>query len=419
MLVLLSADEDLNHRWLSTGKGEGEPYYCVFTEPSELLSALDRQTIRHAVLSDRYFDFAAFCDYTESLRERQPDIQISVLLSDRHDRFLNERWMKTCLAKGYFWISPHRTKEMIIQQLHEHVSGSPALTRETCSKLMVFIGSTPNIGTTLVSFGAAVELARETTHRIGYICLNLKSSKLHRYLGNERPAYTLDQLRAELRSQSLTREKLLQTSETLRGVPNLHVLYGNMLREQAEYYRPEDVAHLLKVALSTFEVCVVEVSAYWDNAGTLGGLLEADSKYLVTTRELAHFQEDTNRWLHNLSQSFGMTPGGFDLIVTQADKIGGTAGLGLKDIRRETSMNVLGQVHRHSAVVESMNQGKLLELLLGRHPVKKELSRIASTLIRYHQLNRKPIPVHTSPARRWYGNIRLWLGKGRRTGWEA
>ncbi len=418
MLVLLSADEELNQRWLSYRKGGIERYF-TYSEPHELLEVLDRQSIDHAVLSDRYFDFGSFCDYTESLRERQPNIRISVLLSDRHDRLLNERWMKTCLANGYFWISPHRTKEMIIQQLQEYMSGSPSVVHEPRSKLMVFVGSTPNIGTTLVSFGTAVELARATAHRVGYICLNLKSSKLHRYLGNERPTYTLDQLRAELRSQSLTRDKLLQACESLRGVPNMHVLFGNMLREQAEFYMPEDIAHLLKVARTTFEICIVEVNAYWDNAATLGGLLEADSKYLITTNELTHFQEDTNRWLNNLCHTFGIPPSGFDLIVNQSDRQSGTAVLRLKDIRRETAMNVLGQIHRHPSVVESMNQGKLLELLLGRHPVQKELFRITDAMIRYHQFERKPVQLDRSEGKSWFGNVRFWIEKGRSARWEA
>lgn len=422
MLALLSNDEDLNHRWLSNRKGE-DGRFCAYTEPHELLNASERQAVQHAVLSDRYFDYGTFCEYTENLRERQPNIQISVMLSDHHDRQLNERWMKTCLANGYFWVSPHRTKEMILQQLLEHICSIPAVLRGSGSKMMVFIGSTPNIGTTLISFGTAVELAEQTTHRVGYICLNLKSSKLHRYLGVERPSTTLDHLRAELRSHSLTRERLLQACEPVRGLSNLHVLYGNMLREQAEYFTPEDIAHLLRISRKAFELCIVEVNAYWDNAGTLGGLLEADSKYLVTTKELAHFQEDTNRWLLNLSQTFGLSPAAFDLIVTQTDKQGLNSQLRLKDIRRETGLHLFGQVHRHPAVADYMNQGKLLELFLGRHPIERELHTIAEGIIRYHQLDRKPVESKSnsnpSAVKRLLGSIRLFNGKGRATKWEA
>src|SRR5690606_34102422 len=179
MQAILSTDEELNRRWLTFSK-VGEEAYCAFTEPIELISAMEKQPLGHVVLSDRYFDFSSFCDFTESLRERQPDLRITILLSDRHDRSINERWMKTCLANGYFWVSPHRTKDMIIQQLQDFINGSAAPARADSSKLLVFMGSTPNIGATLIAFGTAVELARGSEHRVGYICLNLKSSKLHR-----------------------------------------------------------------------------------------------------------------------------------------------------------------------------------------------------------------------------------------------
>ncbi|MFK7694429.1 CpaE family protein [Paenibacillus sp. HJGM_3] len=418
MLVLLSKDDDLNQRWLTNRKG-GDTRFDAYTEPHELLSAIERQDIQHVVLSDRYFDFSSFGEYVESLKERQPSVLISVLLSDHHNRQLNERWMKTCLANGYFWVSPHRTKEMIVQQLLEHMIGIPPVLRMGGSKLLLFIGSTPNIGTTLISFGTAVQLARQTTHRIGYICLNLKSSKLHRYLGRERPGTTLDHLRAELRSKSLTPERLLQACESVHGVAQLQVLYGNMIREQAEYFTLEDIAHLLKIARSAFDLCVVEANAYWDNAGTLGAMLEADSKYWITTNELAHFQEDTNRWLHSLSASFGLMPSAFDLIVTQTDKQGGAGALRLKDIRRETGLHVFGQVHRYPAVSDYLNQGKLVDLLLQPHPIEKELREIADAIIRYHQLNRKPVTASPSTFRRLWDALGIFHGKGRTTKWEA
>ncbi|WP_127582365.1 hypothetical protein [Paenibacillus koleovorans] len=424
MLALLSSDESLNHLWLSQREQsppELETSFVVYTEPHELLTAVERGGgIDYAVLSDRYFDYGAFCEYTEALRERQPSLKLSVMLSDRHDRLVNERWMKTCLANGFNWISPHRTRDMILQQLAEHRGAVRSADMGSGSKMLVFIGSTPNIGTTLTAFGTALRLAHETIHRIGYICLNLKSSKLHRYIGNDKPAFTLDQLRAELRSRSLTSERLQKACESIRGNPNLHVLYGNMLREQSEYFMPEDIEFLLRVARGAFELVIVEVGAYWDNAATLCSLLGADGRYWVTTKEIAHFQEDTNRWLFNLGSTFGIAPSSFDLIVTQTDKQEGSGQLSLKDVRLETGMQLVGQIHRYPYVGSLLNQGKLLELLTGRQPIRQELARIADGVIRYHQLTRKPEPVpEASTVRKWMAGMNSLRLRGKATKWEA
>src|SRR5690606_12616711 len=70
--------------------------------------------------------------------------------------------------------------------------------------VITFIGTTPNIGTTLCAVTAAYRLAEITGQQVGYICLNFKSSKLHRYLGIDVPLATIDDLLPQLRSSSLS-----------------------------------------------------------------------------------------------------------------------------------------------------------------------------------------------------------------------
>lgn len=74
--------------------------------------------------------------------------------------------------------------------------------------IAVFIGTTPNIGTTAAAFAAAYRIAEASGKPIGYLCLNLKSAKIHRYLGIDEPLVTLDKLRPELRSYTLSPEQL-------------------------------------------------------------------------------------------------------------------------------------------------------------------------------------------------------------------
>jgi hypothetical protein len=267
--------------------------------------------------------------------------------------------------------------------------------------LVVFVGSTPNIGTTVVSFGTALQLARETRHMVGYLCLNLKSSKLYRYLGRDESISALDDMRADLRSRSLTPERLLQYCETLPEVPRLRILYGNRVREQAEYFTPEEIEHLLEAARRAFDICLVEVSAYWDNAATVCAVLRADRRIAVTTQELSHFQEDLQRWLKTVAAMYGVEASSFDLVVTQREKSGLLQDIRLKDIRREAGMQIIGEIQRHAQLGEYLNQGRLLELLNGPHAINRELSGVTQTLITLCGLMRQPVPAKRGWRKGW------------------
>ena len=69
--------------------------------------------------------------------------------------------------------------------------------------IIAFVGTTPNIGTTVTALAAACRISQECGQSVGYLCLNLKSSKIHRYVGVDSPSATLDSLRPELKTDSL------------------------------------------------------------------------------------------------------------------------------------------------------------------------------------------------------------------------
>jgi MinD-like ATPase involved in chromosome partitioning or flagellar assembly len=256
------------------------------------------------------------------------------------------------------------------------------------NQLIALVGSTPNIGTTTIAFGLAVRLALDSTQTIGYLCLNLKSSKLHRYTGKDEPRFTLDGLRADLRSNNLKQDKLLKVCETFRTVPRLHVLYGNQIREQADYYTPDEIEQLLEVARKAFDLCLIDVNAYWDNAATVCGMIRADRRIVVTTRELTLFQEDIRRWIKPAASLYGMAPSSFDLIVNQSGGESRRGEIRLKDIRRETAMQPIGEISRHAGLHEYADEGRLLELLGGNHPINTELTWISDKLIALYGLPR-------------------------------
>jgi Flp pilus assembly CpaE family ATPase len=415
-IALLTEDETLT-RLVAAKIDRPDVRLHPFRSPEALKEALSAISFDHIVLSDRLFELPAFCEFADVVRDRCGRARMTVMLTDRHDAEANDRWIKCALSFGMAYTPAHRTREAIADLLGERFFGkSDALP--DAKKVVLFVGSTPNIGTTFVSFGTAVGLARQTTNTVGYLCLNLKSSKLHRYVGIERLAASLDHLRAELRSKSLRPERLKQYCETMRRLPNLHVLFGSTLREQAEYFTPEDVEHLLQTARSAFDVCVIEVNAYWDNAATVCGVLAADVKIMVTTGELTHFQEDIERWLRGLGPLFGLDPSSFDLVLTRLNKNEAAGGIRPKDIRKETGMNVIGKVYDYPGLTDSVNQGKVFDLFLGSHPINRDLQGVVDLLTTVCVLKRKAAAGVRKPRiREWANRIGIWSSKAGDTVW--
>ena len=215
-------------------------------------------------------------------------------------------------------------------------------------------------------------------------------------MGRDERVFSLDSLRAELKAQNLTSERLLQVCEPVREAPGLHVLFGNMLREQAEFFTAVEIEHLLRTARKAFDVCIVEVNAYGDNAATICGIVEADTRIVVTTGDIAHFQEDMNKWICQVGSVFGLQSHAFELIAVQMGKGGSSDSLSIKDIRKETQMHLIGSVSRHHDAIAILNRGKLIDMLQSGHLMQNEVSSIAQKLIELHQLPRKLMPAKTT-----------------------
>jgi Flp pilus assembly CpaE family ATPase len=278
---------------------------------------------------------------------------------------------------------------------------TPGRKRERQGKIILFTGSTPNIGTTFVAAGAASRLAMRSAQPVGYICLNLKSSKLLRYSGSEGTASVLDSVRAEMRSGCLNPHRLKSFFEPVKGCPNLRILYGTLQREQAEFYLPADIRHLLDAVRQAFGVCLIEVSAYWDNAATIITAMEADERIVVTTSELGHFQEDLERGLKTVAPMFDIRPESFLLAVNQyqADR---TGGIKASDIRKEAGMELAAVIPYDPGLREWLNQGRLWEYAGSSKAFVQAIDPLADVLA-----ERVGLEKRTETARP--GFIRSWM----------
>ncbi|WP_168119829.1 hypothetical protein [Paenibacillus sp. HB172176] len=267
--------------------------------------------------------------------------------------------------------------------------------------LVVFVGTTPNIGTTTAAFAAAMRMAEASDKPVGYLCLHLKSAKLHRYVGVDEPEMTLDKLQPELKSQALTGHMLLRSMHVLNRQPNLHILFGCLNREYAEYFNPDEIDHLLDVAESLFSVLIVDGGAYWDNAAILCALHRANSRILVTTSALSHFQEDGTRWMKEMSPQFRIQPQDYDCVMTEGSWNVGN--YGMNDICKELGVSPLEEFRLGEALLHSLDRGQYQEWLTGDAGGKSAMKKAAQALLRRHGIRESL--GREARKRPWFANL--------------
>lgn len=259
---------------------------------------------------------------------------------------------------------------------------------ESRPKQVLFSGTTPNIGTTIVAFGTAQLLSHYTDQQIAYVCLNLKSSKIHHYLGWDKPVISMDQLRGELKTRQLTSERLVKTGIPIRD--NLTVFVGNQLREQAEYYAPEDITYYLHLLSSYYDYLIVDVHAYWDNAATVQAMLTIENKVLVTSAHLAHFQEDLNSWYRSGEELFHLKTNQPGLFITQLDPR--ESGYSTKDIRAETGLSIYGSMKRSTRLHAYLNEGRIQDMVQEIDGVRESIDELITAVFKSTKTESKSEP---------------------------
>ena len=265
--------------------------------------------------------------------------------------------------------------------------------------LTAFIGTTPNIGTTAAAFATAAQVARLSGKPVGLLCLNLKSAKLHRYLGIDRPAVTLDSLRPELRAGTLTSDKLRSATYSPPSCPGLSILFGNLMRDQAEYFTPEDMEHLLATARSVFHLTIADVSAYWDNAATITAMREADSRLVTMSTALSSFQEDGQRWIGQVAPLFGIASHDMEGIIIHPPWRNG--GFPVKDIRKETGLRVVEELKVSDSLLSQLDSGRLDNWVASEQQGRQAMKRTAEHLMARHVISGRT-GRHVQP---WYRRL--------------
>lgn len=389
-VLLMSGDRELAERLAETLAGYGDALEAA-GNAEEGLRQLAEGGFGAVIVSDRLVAAEDEISWLEDIRRRAGNVRRIVMLSNRHPVEDLRRIAKECLADGWAIVPPGHGVGQVAARLAAILHGARDAGDKRRNGLIQFVGTTPNIGTTVAAFAVASAMAERSNLRIGLLGLNLKSDKLYRYLGEPEPPAALGGLRPELKAGELSPERLLGRCTRLRRWPNLYILHGNVHREQAEYYAVEEIDGLLKAACSAFDLCVADTSAYWDNAATVSAMLNAGQRILVTTPRAACYREDFARWCLALAPMFGLGPADFDLLVTQS---GDRFASGAREMAREMGLPRIGEIRACPDLDAYLDAGRLAEWAAGRSGGAKDAARIAETLL---MLRDEPVRPAASP----------------------
>lgn len=152
-------------------------------------------------------------------------------------------------------------------------------------------------GATTTAASVALALAKHTTLRVGLLDFNLKNPELRALLSFPDKQGSHAALRPKLAAGTLAPETLRDAAVPYRKtMPNLYVLSGTHRRDTAGDVTPEMMDALLRAARGAFDVAIVDVSSYPDNAATICAVRGADVRWLVAQAGTAASRFGWNEW---------------------------------------------------------------------------------------------------------------------------
>ena len=272
--------------------------------------------------------------------------------------------------------------------------------------IISFIGTTPNVGTTVAALRHCFHIAQFTMCRVLYLCFNLKSSKLHRYFGLTDPSISLDGLLPQLKTRQLSKDSFSKLLYQPTDKNEVYILFGNKQRELAEHYLEEDLLYLLDIARQQFDYIVIDANSYWDNAGSFVAIQSAHHIVVTTTDARSHFQEDFQRWFGTLSPHISIDIDSVYLLLirqTFSDQH-----YSYKDIVAETNTSPYLDSTFPLSLFSYLDRGALLEWLLHVQEAKQWCAETCHTFLDPIHLSNLPSTYPSQPRLYW-----PWQRKGK------
>lgn len=298
----------------------------------QFLQAIDAAFDIIAVHTGLFHDVYPW-EWLHTLRQKQPGARIILALDDSvYDSFLLECIVRQAAYYGYAVIDVGHTADEVLSEWLAFASASDGTqpvslrtkdTERTGGRVIAVWPAASKDGATTVAVNTALALAAGSKLKVGLVDANLRNPEIRSSLNLAGTGPNHFRLRSKLQTQSLRAEELAAACASYRNMPRLHIMPGSPRRDTASDMTPEMVAHLLDVCRQAFDITIMDLNAFPDNAATVCAVRGADHRWLVCQNNYASYKTSWGEWYECYWKYCGVTPSDISLILNrtaQADK---------------------------------------------------------------------------------------------------
>ncbi|MBP1157130.1 MULTISPECIES: hypothetical protein [unclassified Paenibacillus] len=258
-------------------------------------------------------------EWMQALRRNQPQARVTLALdASVYDSFLLETISRMADLFHFRTVPVGLTDDEMLEafaaQVNRRQSDNPA---HRGGSLTAIWSAASKDGATTIAVSTALSLAASSGMTIGLIDGNLHNPEIRSFLNLTDPNYSGFKLRSKLQTQTLTPGDLVDACVSYRKISNLHILTGSRRRDTALDVTPEMMIHLLHTCRAAFDITIVDLNSYPDNAATICTVREADHRWLVAQNNYASFQMSWGEWYECYWKYAGLTPKDISLIMNR------------------------------------------------------------------------------------------------------
>lgn len=292
--------------------------------------------------------------------------------------------LKRAMQAGVRHILPGPLSQATVQSAVDYLRETQSLSSrfmDNEGQLLAFLTVKGGAGSTFLASNLGYVLAT-AGKKVLLVDLNLFFGDMVANVTDRKPAASI----LDVARQSELLDAALLQSSVLAARENLYVLAAPLLPYRTEVLTPDILEKIIELARSEYDFVIMDVGRTLDPT-TIKALDLADRIYLILQLALPAIQNVKR--IETVFEGLGYAQDKLHVVVNRYEKGGA---IGLDALERITRSKVARTVPAsYEAVMESINQGVPLPLLLPRNAVSRVLQEWANDLS----------PVTLKPKRSW------------------
>lgn len=304
-------------------------------------------------------------EHVERLTLQYPTIAV-ILVSD----VATPRFLLAAMRAGVCEVlSPSHLPEMLRPAIDRIATRQSAAQTTERARIHAFIGTSGGSGTTFLATNFGYQLAQ--SHRVLLIDLNLQFGDALSFVQEGKASKSIADIARDIKRL----DSSLLSASTIHVMPNFHILAAPEEPGQAADIRPEHLDAILDLAISHYDVVLLDMPRTVD-AMLMTALDRAASIFLVLQASVPHLRNADK--LLAAFRSLDYSRDKIELILNRYDK--------RNDITIDKIHKTLGQLQIHTIangyrqVSTAINQGVPLVQLERKHGVIRCLNQLGAAM---------------------------------------